>query len=156
MVRLLGDRGRQRRTDTSRCWSRCARGRNTRGWRHSRGLPAAIGDRHHVRRVVDHDGIVDVVEDHVVRRWWRYVNRWAHPNGHRAVYGYWQHEEGDRSWWRREQNHELRWPRGKEDKRRRRRLCKRKYRIVENENPALDVDELLRRGWGHLVVDERK
>ena len=157
LARLLGDRGRERGANGSS--SRIGRP-GSGGWRrwrrHSRRLPASIGDRHDVGRVVDHDRVVDVVEDHIVRRWRSHVDRRANPNWNRAVYRDRQHEEGDRGWGRREQHHELRRPGREENHRRRRWRHEREYRVVENENAAFDVNELIGRRRWHLVIDGGK
>jgi hypothetical protein len=118
------------------------------------GLPAGIGDRHHIRRVVDDDGVVNVVVDDVA---WRrfHILRWPHPYGNGRIIRDRKNECIDRRrWWR--QIDKIDWTRRQEDDRRRRRRSKSEIGIVECQNRALNVDYFLWRWWRHVIRDDRK
>jgi hypothetical protein len=155
--RRLGRRGR-------RCWNprrlRRPDGGGLPRRRHSYrrwqglGLPAWICNCHRVRHVVDHDGVVDVVVDHIAWRR-RHISRRTDPDRNRPVGRYRQHENSDRRRWRCE-HHEFGWRWGKEDHWRGRRWCEGEYWIVKNENRPADINDFFWRGRGQVIGHGRE
>jgi hypothetical protein len=118
------------------------------------GLSTGIGDRDHIRRVVDDDGVVNVVVDDVA---WRrcHILRWPHPYGNGRIIRDRKNERIDRRrWWRQiDKIDRTRW---QEDDRRWRRRSKPEIGIVEHQNWALNVDHFLWRRRRHVIGDDRK
>lgn len=112
----------------------------------------AIPDAHRARHAIDGDGVVDVVEDRIAGRR-RDVKGWMAPHRERHEHRDRQHEclKGRK---RRRQHNELgRWRRQEIDRQRRRRkkLCH-----VEYQRRAFDVDLLVQRRRGHVVINRHK
>src|SRR5262249_34851177 len=151
---LLRHRRRQRRSKCrlSRdppCWA----GWGGRSLRTLGRRPAGrIGNRGDVRRVVDHDPVVDIRKDHVVRRWGDESRR-AAPNRNRYKDRNWQYKDRDGRG-RRGQIDELQRRWRQEENRRRRRGRERIDRIVKDENRLIQIDGLFRRWRRHVVFDE--
>jgi hypothetical protein len=117
-----------------------------------RRLAGRISNRGDVRCVVDHDRVVDIREDYVVRRW-RDERRRLTPKRNRYKDRNWQYEERDGQWWRGQIDEFRQWWRQKEN-RQRRRGWERVDRIVEDENRLIQIDGLFRRWRRHIVIDE--
>src|SRR5262249_50392407 len=67
------------------CWARrCRRGLSPRA-------SALVSDRDRVRRIIDDDGIMDVVENHVIGRRRSYVDRRPDPDRNGRIDRNWQH-----------------------------------------------------------------
>jgi hypothetical protein len=143
--RLLLNRGRQHRGE---CKDAGAMG-GSGGGRHN--LTTAILDGHNIRRVIDDDRVVDIVEDHVVGRR-RHIERWMTPHRNRHEHRDREHEGLDRGR-RLRQHDEFRWRRRQEIDRRRRRRCEAEVRIVEREHRVIDIDPFFRRWRRHVIVD---
>ena len=115
-------------------------------------LAGRIGHRNRIGRVVDHDGIMNVVVDEVVRRRLN-VPRWIAPHWHRHINRNGKNVFIDRRRWRR-QIDKIDRPRRQEKYRRRRRRFKSEIRIVENQYRPFDVNDLFRRRRQHIVADD--
>jgi hypothetical protein len=118
-------------------------------------LAGLVGHGHRIGHIVDHDGIVDVVVDDVVRRRRGHVSWRLHPYRDRPVDRHGQHEERNRRGRRRQQD-ELGRPRREKYDRCRRRRRKPKVRVVKHKDWAADVDDLVWRRGRNVVVDDRK
>jgi hypothetical protein len=95
-----------------------------------------VGENDVVWRRHDIDGLLD-------------VNRDRHKERLR------QDEQPDR-WRRRLQDDEIRWRRWQEKQRRWRWRRKVEFRVAEHQHRAVDIDDFLRRGWRHVVVENRE
>ncbi len=128
-------------------------GRGGLSWRRDcLSLPGRIGHRNRIGGVVDHDGVVNVVVDEVVRRR-RNVPRWIDPHRHRHIDRYGKNIFINRRRWR-GQIDEIDRPRRQEKYRRRRRRFKSEIRIVENQYRPFDVNDFFRRRRRHIVADD--
>jgi hypothetical protein len=149
--RLFRDGRRQRRSDGSRSGRSRARLRGSRGRRrHGGGLTAPVRNGDRVGHIVDHDGIVHVVEDHIIGRWRRHIARWRNPDGDRPIDRHRQDKQSHRRR-RRRQDHELRRRRRQEEDRSRRRRSESKFRVVENQKRPSDEHDLFVRRRGQVV-----
>jgi hypothetical protein len=128
---------------------RC-RGLNRR--RDGLSLPGRIGHRNRIGRVVDDDGVVNVVVDEVVRRR-RNVLRWIDVHGYRHINRNRKNVFIDRRRWRSQIDEEDR-PRRQEKYRRRRWWFKSEIRIVKNQYWPFDVDHLFGRRRRYIVGDD--
>ncbi len=115
-------------------------------------LPGRIGHRNRIGRVVDDNGIVNVVVDEVVRRR-RNVPRWVDPHRHRHVDRNGKNVFINRRRWR-SQIDEVDRPRRQEKYRRRRWRFESEIRIVENQHRPVDVNDFFGRRRGHIVADD--
>ena len=115
-------------------------------------LPGRIGHRNRIGRVVDHNSVVNVVVDEVVRRR-RNVPRWIDPHRHRHINRNGKNVFINRRR-RRSQIDEIDRPRRQEKYRRRRRRFKSEIRIVENQYRPFDVNDFFRRRRQHIVADD--
>jgi hypothetical protein len=162
-VRPLRDRGWQRRTTT--CLGHATLPRRAfdarRQQRSSSALgtgPTIGGARQRLGRPVDHriddSGVVDIGVDDVIRRR-RDIDRLPDIDRDRHKERLRQDEQSDRCQWRRQDDEIRRWRR-QEKYRRRRWRRKIEFRIAEHLHGAIDVDDFLRRGRQHVIVDDRK
>ena len=117
-------------------------------------LPAWIGDDDGIGRVVDDNGVVDVVVDDVVGRR-RNVVRRVDIDRHRDI-GRDRENIGIDRGRRRSQIDEVVRPRRQKKYRGRRRWFESKIRIVENQYRPLDIDHLFRRRRRYIIVDDRE
>jgi hypothetical protein len=115
-------------------------------------LPGRIGHRDRIGRVVDDNGIVNVVVDEVVRRR-RNVPRRIDPHRHRHIDRNGKNVFINRRR-RRSQIDEVDRPRRQEKYRRWRRRFKSEIRIVENQHRPFDVNDFFRRRRRHIVADD--
>jgi hypothetical protein len=133
-------------------------GRRTRRERSGRcdglSLAARSGDVHHIGGLVDHNGVVSVVVDDVVRRRRDIFGR-THPDRDRHIIRTRKNECIGRRRGRRQVD-EIRRSRRQEDDRRRRRRCKVEIGIVERQYRALNINYFIRRWRRHVVGDHRK
>ncbi len=125
---------------------RCQARRPGRGARRRRGRLVDHG--------VDDRGVVDVIEDDVVRRR-RDIDRRTIERRDRHEHRLRQHEQADHGQ-RRRQHDEIGRRRRTEIDRRRRRRHEVEHGIAEIQHRTIDIDHLLRRRWRHVVVDHRK
>ena len=117
-------------------------------------LPGRIGHRNRIGRVVDDNGVVNVVVDEVIRRR-RNVLRRIYVYGDRHINRNRKNVFIGRRRWRSQIDEEDR-PRRQEKDWRRRRWFKSEIRIVENQDRPFDVNHLFRRRRRHIIVDDRK
>ena len=115
-------------------------------------LPTWIGYDHGIGDVVDDNGVVDVVVDHIVWRRRNVVWR-VDIDGHRNV-GRDRKNVRINGRRRRSQIDEVDRPRRQEKYRRWRRRLKSEIRIVENQYRTFDVNHLFQRWRRHVVADD--
>ncbi len=115
-------------------------------------LPAWIGDYNGIGRVIDDNGVVDVVVNDIVWRRRNVVWR-VDINRHRSISRDRKNIGIDRRRWR-SQIDEVDRPRRQEKYRRRRRRFKSKIRIVENQYRPFDINHLFRRRRRYIVTDD--
>jgi hypothetical protein len=118
------------------------------------GLTTRIGNRHGICHIVDDDRVVDVVVNHVVRRW-RHISGRTDPDGNRLVDRHRQDEkrQGRRRW---REHDEFRRRRRQENDGRWRRRREREHRIVKDENRPPDIDDFFRRRRRQIVGYHRE
>ena len=133
---------------------RLGRRRRLSGRRDCLTLPGRIGHRHRIGRVVDDDGVVNVVVDEVIRRRLN-VLRWIDPYRHRHIDRNRKNVFVNRRR-RRSQIDEVDRLRRQEKYRRWRRRFKSEIRIVENQYRPLDVNDFFRRRRRDIVADDVK
>jgi len=115
-------------------------------------LPGRIGHRNRIGRVVDNDGVVNIVVDEVIRRR-RNVLRRIDPHWYRHINRNGKNVGINRRRWR-SQIDKVDRPRRQEKYRRRRRRFKSKIRIVENQYRPFNVNDLFRRRRRYIVGDD--
>ncbi len=110
---------------------------------------AAILDARNASHAIDNDGVVDVVEDHILG-WWRDVNGWMAPHWDRQEDRDRQHERLNGRHRRSEHNELGRWRRQEINRQRRRgqKLCH-----IQYERRPFDIDLFVQRRRRHVVIN---